>query len=157
MRLLPSLSLAALMTAVAGSALAQSQPYEQVAPVPTWRVEVGGGATYGFSATGNTGKDWNATAWGSASYRDIVYANGLDGVGWNVVKTDDFRAGVQLRPRFSAGEIEGSDLDRPGLGADAAAYAYKRFGRSWSGGGLATTSPATMRDGTTSPRSGTSG
>lgn len=111
----------------ASSAAAQSQPYEQVEAPSRWRVEVGGGVTHGFSATGNTGDDINYTAWGSASYRDVIYANGLDGLGWNAIKTDDFHAGVQLRPRFSAGEIEGSTLDRPGFGADAALYAFKRL------------------------------
>lgn len=121
------LLLSAAFSVTASAAFAQSQPYEQVEAPKTWRVDVGGGITHGFSATGNTGDDINYTAWGSASYRDIVYANGLDGLGWNAVMSDDFRAGVQLRPRFSAGDIEGSSLDRPGLGADAALYAYKRL------------------------------
>lgn len=77
-----TLVLSAAFAAVAGSALAQSQPYEQVEAPKTWRVDVGGGITHGFSATGNTGDDVNYTAWGSASYRDIIYANGLDGLGW---------------------------------------------------------------------------
>lgn len=111
----------------AGAASAQSLPYEQVEAPARWKVDVGGGITHGFSATGNTGDDINFTAWGSASYRDVVYANGLDGLGWNALKTDDFRAGVQLRPRFSAGDIEGSSLERPGFGADAALYAFKRL------------------------------
>ena len=128
------LLLSVAFAAVAGSALAQSQPYEQVEAPKTWRVDVGGGITHGFSATGNTGDDVNYTAWGSASYKDVVYANGLDGVGWNALKTDDLRAGVQIRPRFAAGDIEGSSLDRPGLGADAALYAYKRFGGIVVGG-----------------------
>lgn len=109
----------------AGTANAQTLPYEQVETPRQWRVDAGGGAVHGFSATGNTGKDVNWTFWGSANYRQIVYANGLDGVGWNALMRDDFRAGVQLRPRFAAGEIEG--LDRPGLGADAAVYAFKRL------------------------------
>lgn len=134
---LRTLFLSAVFAATAGSALAQSQPYEQVEAPKTWRVEVGGGITHGFSATGNTGEDVNYTAWGSANYKDVIYANGLDGLGWNAVKTDDFRAGVQLRPRFAAGDIEGSSLDRPDLGADAAVYAYKRFGGIVVGGRIA--------------------
>lgn len=126
LRLTAALSLASLALG-AGAALAQSQPYEAVEAPKTWKVDVGGGLVHGFSATGSTGQDVNWTAWGSASYRDVVYANGLDGLGWNAVKRDDFRAGVQLRPRFSAGEIEGSTLDRPGLGADATLYAAKRL------------------------------
>ena len=131
------LLLSVAFAAVAGSALAQSQPYEQVETPRTWRVDVGGGITHGFSATGNTGDDVNYTAWGSANYKDVIYANGLDGLGWNAVKTDDLRAGVQIRPRFAAGDIEGSSLDRPGLGADAALYAYKRFGGIVVGGRIA--------------------
>src|SRR5690606_32589563 len=37
----------------------------------------------------------------------------------------DFRAGVQLRPRFATGDIDG--MDRPDLGADATLYAFKRL------------------------------
>jgi outer membrane protein len=127
-RVSTSIALAALaLGTLAGSAMAQSQPFEAVEAPKTWTVMVGGGVTYGFSATGNTGHDYNATAWGSASYRDIVYANGLDGIGWNAFKSDTFRAGVQLRPRFAAGDIEGSNLDRPDLGGDASVYAYQRL------------------------------
>lgn len=122
-----ALVLTAAFSLSAGSAFAQAQPYRQVEAPKTWKVDIGGGVVRGFSATGNTSDEFTATAWGSASYRDVVYANGLDGLGWNAVKRDDFRAGVQLRPRFSAGEIEGSTLDRPDLGADAALYAYKRL------------------------------
>lgn len=124
-RLLATFAFAAC-TFVSGQALAQSQPYEQVEAPKTWKVDVGGGFVYGFSATGDSTKDVNWTFWGSASYKDVVYANGLDGVGYNAIKTDDFRAGVQLRPRFAAGEIEGFE-SRPELGADAALYAYKRL------------------------------
>lgn len=111
---------------VFGQALAQSQPYEQVEAPKTWKVDIGGGFVRGFSATGDSTNDFNWTFWGSASYKDLVYANGLDGVGYNAIKTDDFRAGVQLRPRFAAGDIEGFDK-RPELGADAALYAYHRL------------------------------
>ncbi|MNI09098.1 MltA-interacting protein MipA [compost metagenome] len=122
-----ALATAALACLSTTPALAQSQPYAAVEAPKTWKVDIGGGLVHGFSATGATGQDVNWTAWGSASYRDVIYANGLDGLGWNAVKRDDFRAGVQLRPRFSAGEIEGSSLERPGFGADAALYAAKRL------------------------------
>lgn len=125
--MLRPIALAACLSAVAfaSAAGAQTMPYEEVETPREWRVDVGGGAVHGFSATGDTGQDVNWTFWGSANYRQIVYANGLDGVGWNAIKHDDLRAGVQIRPRFAAGEIEG--LDRPGLGADAAVYAFKRL------------------------------
>lgn len=110
----------------AGSALAQSQPFEAVEAPKTWKVDVGGGFVRGFSATGDNSKDFSWTFWGSANYRDIIYANGLDGIGWNAIKSDDFRAGVQLRPRFAAGDIDGFS-DRPELGADATLYAFKRL------------------------------
>lgn len=116
---------AALIGLPATSVLAQSQPYAAVEAPKTWKLDVGGGVVRGFSATGNTSDGFTATAWGSASYRDVIYANGLDGLGWNAVKRDDLRMGVQVRPRFAAGDIEG--MDRPALGADAALYAYRRL------------------------------
>lgn len=122
------LRLALLTAALAGlpaAALAQAQPFQPVEAPQTWKVDIGGGVVRGFSATGNNSDEASFTAWGSASYRDIVYANGLDGLGWNAIKRDGFHAGVQLRPRFAAGDIDG--MDRPELGADAALYAYKRL------------------------------
>jgi len=119
------LAAAALFSLPAGPVRAQSMPYEAVEAPTTWKVDIGGGVVRGFSATGNTSDEFNFTAWGSASWRDVIYANGLDGLGWNAVKRDDLRVGVQLRPRFAAGDIEG--LDRPELGADAALYAYRRL------------------------------
>ena len=116
---------AALIGLPATSALAQSQPFEAVEAPTTWKLDVGGGVVRGFSATGAKSDQFNFTAWGSASYRDVIYANGLDGLGWNAVKRDDLRMGVQVRPRFAAGDIEG--MDRPALGADAALYAYRRL------------------------------
>ena len=121
-----ALSAFALATAVAAPAFSQSMPYEQVEAPKTWKVDVGGGFVRGFSATGANAKDTNWTWWGSASYKDVVYANGLDGLGWNAINNDDFRAGVQLRPRFAAGDIDGF-ADRPELGADATVYAFKRL------------------------------
>ncbi len=124
-----TLATATLSTTLAlsgGAALAQSQPFEAVEAPRTWKVDVGGGFVRGFSPSGGDTRDTNWTFWGSASYRDIVYANGLDGIGWNAIKTDDLRAGFQLRPRFASGEIDGFE-DRPGLGADATFYAFKRL------------------------------
>lgn len=128
--------LALLTAAFAGlpaAALAQSQPFQPVEAPQTWKVDVGGGFVRGFSVSGDKAEDFNFTAWGSASYRDIVYANGLDGLGWNAIKRDGFHAGVQLRPRFAAGDIDG--MDRPDLGADAALYAFKRLPRNIVVGG----------------------
>ncbi|MFN7127932.1 MAG: MipA/OmpV family protein, partial [Brevundimonas sp.] len=115
-------------TAFAGSALAQSQPYEQIRPAPQgWTVDLGVGALYSKDSGGDTGSETQVVPWVSANYRDVVYVNAIDGLGWNAVKTDDFRAGLQLRPRFSPEDIEGLDLDRPDFGADVAAYAFKRL------------------------------
>lgn len=113
--------------ALAEPSAAQTAPFQAVESAKRWRVEIGGGVVHGFSATGDADKDANFIPWGSASYKDIVYANGLDGLGWNIISSDRLRAGVQLRPRFSAGDIEGYDLDRPGLGADATVYAFRRL------------------------------
>ena len=126
--MLRSLLLSVAFAAVAGSALAQSQPYEQIRPAPqNWTVDLGAGALYRDDSNGDTGSKTTVAPWVSANYRDLVYLNPIDGLGWNAIKTDDFRAGLQLRPRFSADDIEGLTLDRPGFGADLAAYAYKRL------------------------------
>lgn len=112
---------------VPSAAIAQTQPYSPVEAEPTWSLELGGGAVYGFSAAGGGARKVTATPWGSFQYRQRVYGNGLDGLGYNVVKQPSFRAGVQIRPRFAAGYLEGVNLDRPDLGADVALYAFKRL------------------------------
>lgn len=112
---------------ISSKSLAQTAPFEAFEPSRRWRVDVGGGVVHGFSATGDNDRDVNFVPWGSASYRDVIYANGLDGVGWNIVTGEKLRMGVQLRPRFSAGKVKGVDLDRPGLGADATVYAFRRL------------------------------
>ena len=123
-----ALSAVAACTAFAGSALAQSQPYEQIRPESQgWTVDLGAGVLYRNDSNGDTGSKTTVAPWISANYRDIVYLTPIDGLGWNAIKTDDFRAGLQLRPRFSADDIEGLTLDSPGFGADLAAYAYKRL------------------------------
>lgn len=126
--MLRPLLLSVAFAAVAGSALAQSQPYEQIRPAPqNWTVDLGAGVLYRNDSNGDTGSKTTVAPWVSANYRDLVYLNPIDGLGWNAIKTDDFRAGLQLRPRFSPDDIEGLDLDRPDFGADLAAYAYKRL------------------------------
>ena len=127
--LLRTLAVAAVVTlATAGSALAQSQPFRQLRPSPEgFTFDVGAGVIYGKDSNGDTGSKTNVVPWVSANYRDIVYFTPVDGLGWNAVKTDQFRVGVQLRPRFEADDIEGLELDRPDFGADLGAYAFTRL------------------------------
>ncbi|MET0337453.1 MAG: MipA/OmpV family protein [Caulobacter sp.] len=126
------LALAGLIASTAATtAHGQAQPFAPVEAEARWRLDVGGGVVRGFSVGGSDTDKANFTPWGSISYRDRVYANGLDGLGWNVVKTPTLRAGVQLRPRFAAGEIEDSTLQRPDLGADAAVYGFWRGPRDY--------------------------
>lgn len=116
-----------MVLASAHAASAQSQPYEDAEPARRWRVDVGGGVLHGDNVARRSDQSTQLTPWASADYRQIIYANGLDGLGWNAVVRDDLRAGFQIRPRFGAQEVQGSSLARPELGADAAAYAYKRL------------------------------
>ncbi|MBC1183413.1 MipA/OmpV family protein [Brevundimonas sp. WCHBH090558] len=98
--MLRPLLLSVAFAAVAGSALAQSQPYEQIRPAPqNWTVDLGAGVLYRNDSNGDTGSKTTIAPWVSANYRDLVYLN----------------------------PIEGLTLDRPGFGADLAAYAYKRL------------------------------
>lgn len=51
-----------------------------------WMLDLGGGPVYGFSANGGGARKTRLTPWGSLNYKDRAYANGLDGVGYNLVK-----------------------------------------------------------------------
>ena len=134
LRLLTLSALAA--AALAGSAQAQTQPYERVGPRSDgWTVDLGVGAIYRNDSNGDTGSKTSVAPWISANWRDTAYLNPIDGLGLNLINQDDFRAGIQLRPRFSADDIEGLDLDRPDFGADVAAYAFKRLPGNFVVGG----------------------
>lgn len=104
-------------------------PFERASPRPpaTWTVDVGAGVIYNNRAASGRDSRVSAVPWLSFDYKDRLYANPMDGLGYNIVKSDRFRAGVQVAPQFSAGSPEGADLDRPGFGADAGGYAYYRL------------------------------
>jgi len=123
-----ALATSALAVLLAGSAAAQTQPFERVTPQPrSWTVDVGVGALHRSDASGDTGSKTSVVPGVLINYRDLIYLNPIDGLGWNAVNTDSFRAGVQLRPRFAADDLEDLDIDRPGFGADAAVYAFQRL------------------------------
>ncbi|MFT4090219.1 MAG: MipA/OmpV family protein [Asticcacaulis sp.] len=111
----------------AASVLAQAQPFKAVEQTREWTIDVGGGMVQGFSPAGKDPNKTRFTPWASANWKGRVYANGLDGLGVNTFKRDDFNAGFQLRPRYS-GQSDLEGLDLPGRGVDLATYAYKRIG-----------------------------
>lgn len=105
---------------------AQAQPYKPVLEQKDWTLNVGGGAIYGFSPSGGRTDRVGVIPYGDFSWKNRLYGNPLDGVGYNVVRQDRLHAGVQLRPRYSGdSDIPGTDI--PGLTADAAAYAFARL------------------------------
>lgn len=126
--------------------LAQAQPFKPVEEPKKWTLMVGGGSVYGFSPSGKDPNRFNFTPWGSFSYKDRLYANGLDGVGYNVVKRDTLRAGVQMRPHYS-GQSELEGLVLPDRGADLGLYTYVRVGDNWSLGGRVTHDISDVSDG----------
>lgn len=147
MRLAPAA--AALVMTAAGQAGAQTQPFEARGPeVRGWAVDLGVGALYGVDSDGDTGSETRVVPYVSASWNDVAYFSPFEGLGWNVIKTDDFRAGVQLRPRFDADEVEGLTLDRPDFGADAAIYAFKRIPGNVVVGGRISRDVSGVSDGT---------
>jgi outer membrane scaffolding protein for murein synthesis (MipA/OmpV family) len=144
-----ALALAALVVTAAGQVAAQTQPFEARGPqVQGWAVDLGVGALYGVDSDGDTGSETRAVPYISASWNDVVYFSPFEGLGWNLVKTDGVRAGVQLRPRFDADEVEGLTLDRPDFGADAAVYAYGRIPGNVVVGGRISRDVSGVSDGT---------
>lgn len=133
---------------VATPALAQTQPYERVGPRQDWTVDLGAGVLFSQDSSGDTGDQTNAVPYVAANWRDTVYFNPFDGVGWNVFRTDSFRAGVQVRPRFSPDDIEGLTLERPDFGADAAVYAFQRLAGNIVVGGWVSRDISDVSEGT---------
>lgn len=109
------------------AALAQTQPFTPVEAEKDWTLMVGGGPIYGFSVSGKDPDRFNFTPWGAFSYKDRLYANGLDGIGYNVIKRETVRAGVQIRPHYS-GQSELEGLIIPDRGADLGLYSFVRAG-----------------------------
>lgn len=122
---------AALALSVPATALAQALPYKDVEAPATWEVNVGGGPVYGFSPGGKDPHKTNFTFWGSAHWKGRLYANGLDGVGYNLVNDDTLHVGAQLRPRWGGRKDTESGVESPDMGADLALYAYKRTWNDW--------------------------
>jgi len=141
---LPVLGLPVLGLPVA--AFAQTQPFKPVEAEKDWTLMVGGGPIYGFSVSGKDPDRFNFTPWGAFSYKDRLYANGLDGVGYNVIKRETVRAGVQIRPHYS-GQSELEGLIIPDRGADLALYSFVRVGGNWSVGGRVTHDISDVTDG----------
>ncbi|MAC40084.1 MAG: hypothetical protein CMH94_03700 [Oceanicaulis sp.] len=145
----PAIAALALVSVLSGreSASAQTLPFEAVEPEKTWTLDIGGGAVYGFTPGGDDPNSVNTIPWGAFSYRDRLYANGLDGVGYNIIKRSDLRAGVQLRPAYSVeSTLEG--LDSPDLGADAAVYAFRALPGNFVVGGRIAHDVTGVSDGT---------
>jgi outer membrane protein len=129
-----------------GLALAQSQPFRPVGDQPDLTLDIGGGGVYGFGGLGGETDRVNPIPWGSLNWKGRVYANPLDGLGYNAVKTDTFRAGFQVRPHYGGASVD--ELERPGLGADLAAYAFVRVPGNVSIGGRITRDISGQSDGT---------
>ena len=120
--------------AIPGLAQAQTQPYVAQGKSSDWTLDVGAGAVYGFTPGGSKANQVNAIPWVSYNWHDRFYANVLEGVGYNVIKNDLWRVGVQIRPNYSgAAAIDGIKL--PGFSADLTGYAYRRIGYNFSIGG----------------------
>jgi outer membrane protein len=146
MRLFTLTAVAAL--SLSAPALAQTQPFEQRGPQSEWTVDVGVGALYSQDSGGDTGSQSRIIPYAAVNWRDTVYLNGFEGLGWNVVRTDTLRAGVQIRPRFGPDDIEGLSIERPDTGADAAVYAYQRLGGNIVVGGRISRDISDVSEGT---------
>jgi len=127
--------LATAAFALPAAALAQALPYKDIEAPSTWEVDVGGGPVYGFSPGGKDPHKTNFTFWGSAHWKGKIYANGLDGLGYNVINDETLHVGAQLRPRWGGPDDTDSGIQSPDTGADLALYAYKRTWKDFVVGG----------------------
>jgi len=142
-------AIAAIVAAVAipGLAQAQTQPYISQGKQSDWTLDVGAGAVYGFTPDGSKANQVNAIPWVSFNWHDRFYANVLEGVGYNLIKTDRWRVGVQIRPNYS-GTAAINGLKLPGFSADLTGYAYTRIGDNFSIGGRLMHDVSGQTDGT---------
>lgn len=138
-----------LGAAAAGAAHAQTQPFEPMGPPARGLTyDLGLGALFSRDGDGDTGGRTRVVPYVAANWNDVVYFSPFEGLGWNAVKTDTVRAGVQLRPRFDADDVEGLTLDRPDFGVDAAVYAYGRVPGNVVIGGRISRDVSGVSDGT---------
>ena len=140
-------ALAAAAIAIPSLAQAQTQPYVSQGKSSDWTLDVGAGAVFGFTPGGSKANQVNAIPWVSYNWHDRFYANVLEGVGYNVIKNDLWRVGVQIRPNYTgASAIDGLKL--PGFSADLTGYVYRRIGYNFSIGGRLMHDVSGQTDGT---------
>ncbi len=111
-------ALALMGLCVAGTALAQPAVLDR--PLPPgqtkgdWQVDVGVAALNGPDYDGSDDRRTFAVPFINLAYKDIAFFSVQEGLGVNLIRTDDFRAGPVARVRFARDESENEALK--GLG-----------------------------------------
>jgi len=135
-----TIGLAVTIWAIATAAYGQatlSLPDQQA----RWTVDVGAGALASPDYDGSDDYETRALPYVGFSWRDRVYFNPVQGLGYNVVRNEDLRVSVLVRPRF------GRDADdNPALAGfedidtavEAGVAVEKRLGGGWTVGGRLT-------------------
>lgn len=154
MRLVRALLLSGLGLAIAHPALAQTMPTPPAAarpagPPPTpqgWTMTVGVAPVFGMAWSGSKDTALSIFPDLRVNYKDTLFLSVQDGLGWNAVNRDGWKAGPIVRSRFGRNEDDGgspfliaggSDALR-GMGdvdiaGEAGAFVEKRLGarRQW--------------------------
>src|SRR4051812_16975128 len=65
-----------------------------------WTVDIGAGAVASPDYDGSDNYDVRALPYIGFNWRDRVYFNPVQGLGYNVVRDDGLRVGLLVRPRF---------------------------------------------------------
>jgi MipA family protein len=132
-----TIGLAVALWAIGTSAFAQATltlPDQQ----QRWTVDVGAGALVSPDYDGSDDYEARALPYIGFSWRDRVYFNPVQGLGYNMVRKEDLRIGVLVRPRFGRDADDNRALDGfedIDTAVEAGVTVEKRLGGGWTLGG----------------------
>jgi outer membrane protein len=135
-----AIGLAVAFWAISTAAFAQATltlPEQQ----KSWTVDLGAGGFYGPDYDGSDDYEGRALPYVGFSWRDRVYFNPVQGLGYNVIRNEDLRVGVLVRPKFGRDADDNSaleGLDDIDTAVEMGVSIEKRLGAGWTLGGRVT-------------------
>jgi outer membrane scaffolding protein for murein synthesis (MipA/OmpV family) len=115
-----------------------------------WTIDVGAGGVVSPDYDGSDDYEARALPYIGFNWRDRVYFNPVQGLGYNVVRNEDLRVGLLLRPRFGRDADDNralSGFDDIDTAVEAGVAVEKRLGGGWTLGGRFTHDVSDVHDG----------
>jgi len=144
-----AIGLAAAIWAIGTAAFAQATltlPEQQ----KDWTLDLGAGGFYGPDYDGSDDYEGRALPYIGFNWRDRVYFNPIQGLGYNVIRNNDLRLGVVVRPKFGRDADDNpalAGLDDIDTAIELGLSAERRLGGGWTLGGRVTQDVSSVHGG----------